>query len=288
MNIIEVWDGYDLHTSLYPSFAYPFYEFKDKNTILMVYGVYRNLLVRFDKSSNVIEYTPAYSRDVVERLTGIWFNPYEYISKLSSQAYNLASEILELIPGLGLAIDPFDQIGIFISIYLSRNTDFHINTVRWFKKIIDNARSDDEILNINFKSIGSSYQLQQLDDIKAIIKSNINIFKYGDVVELKKLILSIPYASIKTLHSFYLFARGYTIYAPVDRHLIRYLKLIGYEDVIPPVKRYCIRYQCSKCIIRSRCGYYILRDKFNLMSGWIQTAIYLLDRFKLINKVFKK
>lgn len=282
---LEVWEEFDLEISLKASFSLPiFFEFKPK-LYVKFYGFNRGLKFKI-KGKKILFNGCSFKEALI--LSGAWFNPFEYVKNLSRVENSIIYKFIDVFPGLGIAIDPWDVKAIFYSIFLSRNTDYHNNTVRWLREILGKAVDEDGLKHINPMDFGGSYQLKQLSKVKNLLFSTFDVFNFGlntlhsiDVYSnLKHRLLKIPYVGSKSVHALGLFSFGLTSIAPVDRHLtfiIKSLNLI--DEFTTPRKNLCLKHDCytnfSFCPISDKCLMAILMRRFGVMAGWLQTAIYL-------------
>ena len=227
--------------------------------------------------------------DEARLLSGAWFDPLENASRLKRRKAAYIYELWQVFPGLGLAVDPWDLRAMFYSIFLSRNTDYHVNTVRWVREMTSRAHDEASLALLDPRDFGNSYQLVQLAEIKPELDGILSSLEPGPIImgsegvfsSLKAKLLALPYVGPKTVHAFALFCLGLTQLAPADRHLLtisRALGLVG-EDARMPRKELCMRYDCwrgaEKCPQAPRCLTAILMRELGHMAGWFQTACFL-------------
>lgn len=168
-----------------------------------------------------------------------------------------------------------DKLYVFLSIYLSRNTDYYRNTIKWVRVIIENNCLEHPYKCLN---LINSYQYRELTNI---VKKNCLVEKlnYGDV----KILTDLKGVGLKTINAYLLHTYGHTEYAPIDRHYYSFLKSIGVEGVVPS-KTQCIRsmFSCLKCSARSKCLYNNTYYRFGFLNGIIQSMNYVYSRLKRI------
>ncbi|MEM0084168.1 MAG: hypothetical protein QW743_01545 [Candidatus Methanomethylicia archaeon] len=282
---LEVWDGFNLEISLKASFSLPlFIEFKP-GLYGKLYGFNRGL--KFKVDGKRILFSGCGLKEALI-LSGAWFNPFEYVKNLGRCEYSIVYRFIEVFPGLGIAIDPWDVRAIFYSIFLSRNTDYHNNTVRWLRNMLSKAIDEYSLRFINPMNYGGSYQLKQLSEVKDKLHLIFDDFIFGlntlfsiDVYsDLKRKLLNIPYVGSKSVHAFGIFCFGLTSIAPVDRHLILIIKSLNLiDEFTTPKKSLCLKYDCllnvNLCPIDDKCLMAFLMKRFGVMAGWLQTATYL-------------
>jgi len=284
-SILEAWDEFNLDISLKASFSLPlFTEYKPRSYVKF-YGFNCGLKFKVDVKHTLFN---GCSLSEALLLSGAWFNPFEYVKKLGRSECSMVYRFIEVFPGLGIAIDPWDARAIFYSIFLSRNTSYHNNTVRWLRSMFSKAIDEDHLKTFNPMDFGGSYQLKQLSEIKDDLHMIFNDFNFGWNIFgsvntysiLKRRLLSIPYVGSKSVHAFGLFCFGLTLISPVDRHLISIVKWLNLiDDFTMPRKELCSKYDClidlNSCSINNKCLMAFLMRKFKFMAGWIQTATYL-------------
>ena len=284
--VLEAWEEFDLDTSLKASFSLPLFERKDANIFVKTYGYKTGL--RLEGRLGLLLYDGC-SLPEASFLSGAWFNPFEGAGRLRRRPRLALYELLQVFPGLGLAINPWDIRAMFYSIFLSRNTDYYANTVRWVREMALRAGDEAGLALLDPRKFGSSYQLAQLAEIRDGLDGALALLSPG--IELvgseasfslvKERLLSLPHVGPKTVHAFGLFCLGLTQLAPADRHLIaisRTLGLVG-EGVRAPRKDLCIRYRCfgdgGPCPQAPSCLTALLMRELGLMAGWFQTAAFL-------------
>jgi hypothetical protein len=281
---VDVWDGFHTDISLKASFTLPIFKFHD-NYIVKFYGYKSGLTFKVDDRRILFSGCTPYESLL---LSGAWFNPNIHVKSLGRVESQIIYEFLEVFPGLGIAVDPWDPLIVFYSIFLSRNTDYHNNTVRWVRNIALKALCESNLPSMDLKLFGSSYQLSQLDAIKGMIVEAFSGFDFGLNVfqsmdsfsKLKRKLLRIPYVGCKSVYAFGLFCFGLTLLSPVDRHLTSIARLLGLvDDYVVPDKRLCAKYDCyinsMSCVNADKCLMAILMRRFKVMAGWLQTASYL-------------
>lgn len=297
---IEVWREFDLDMSLNASFVLPFFD-KHRDIHVKFYGWSRGLKIK--KEANTLRFSNGDVRGAL-LLSGAWFNPQKEIAKVKRNARNILEEFLEVFPGLGISINPWDKVGMLYAIFLSRNTDYYRNTVKWMKKILKIAESEDGLPEVRLSRIGKSYQIKQLSmvrgDFKMVFQNNVlkEDYSLDRFMEIRERILSVKYCGPKIAHGWGLFSLGLTCLSQVDRHLLdigRSLGIISSEDRVPS-KNLCINSRCfteSDCRVSDKCITHKLYRLFGIMAGWFQTSVYLYgvkylkygrDLFKILRR----
>lgn len=157
---------------------------------------------------------------------------------------------------------------IFYSVYLSRNTDYYTNTIKWTRQAIEKGFVD-----------SSSYIPRQFNlykkRIDCILEECMDPFQ--EVISL----LEIPGVGLKSLNAYLLHAYGYTYYAPLDRH---YAGFLGLKPLSINKKR-CVVYSlnCLRCG-DIKCPYYVAINKLGLYNGVVQSVVYVYNRLKSLRR----
>ncbi len=215
-------------------------------------------------------------------LSGSWYDVREYLGEVHDDFKDLVSEMIPLYADVSISTSPLDDLELFTSIILSRNTDYHRNTVRWVKKILESFPSIELLISAEPLSlateIGSSYQVLELPKtLRCYLRIRSSL---GRSPESLRALLTCPGVGPKTLHAYMLFVKLDPSYAPIDTNLLKFLnKLKGLREVIKgltlPVKNHCLKYVCDECPIRKTCVEAFLKSRLRRLSGWFQTIVFL-------------
>lgn len=169
-----------------------------------------------------------------------------------------------------LLYSPKDARLVFYAILLSRNTDYFVNTLRWFKELVHTGSIESD-----------GYIAKQFLEIKESVD---RVFDSIDKVnELTISLLKLRYVGLKTVSALLLHAFGLTEYAPIDRHYTWYLsKALPNFKPMQIRKEVCIRNQlnCLECPYRERCLYGATKI-FGKLNGYIQSLAYLSRRISM-------
>jgi hypothetical protein len=272
---------YNLNMSLYPSFTYPFYSRID-GWYVKIIGEYKGLRFKLEEPKVLrFEGAPIGSEHVVLEFTGLWFNPYSYVSRLSSSRISRVWPLIEAYDGVGLAIDPYSRLWLFTSITLSRHTDFHLNTVRWVRKLAETIGDLRMLTMDNSRMVSRSFHLSQLPmQIRFYLKRIEPLEDRIDPSMLRVKLQEGPWIGPKTATSYLLFSRRDATYmASSDIHFQKISRRIGLIDWgIPWSASMCRRYLCIDCPLRSECLHWIARVEYGELAGWIQTIAYIHDK----------
>ena len=268
-------DDYSLELTMYPSFTYTMY-IVDHNRYVKVYGMFRGYTMRqygkFLEYSNVPE-------DVMLLLSGLWYDPVDEMSKASKSIRSKLSKIADTYSCVRLAIDPYDTIHMFISVFLSRRTDFHTNVVKWCRSIFEHLEREG-VRSVRFREISSSYQMIQLEEVvRRGYLDDPQRFSVGDDPwSTIRWILTIPYVGPKTTYAYVLFTSKYSMFAPTDVHMIRFNRRFNIVDANEaPVASYCLKYTCYNCPRVGTCITGSMFRTYGKLAGWIQTVAYVHD-----------
>ncbi len=281
--IIRVRGVYNPYLTLYPSFIYPLFTHKTIDGRYIVrkdIGVYKGLSITFSMGESYI----LVSRDDIESsfiydITGLWFNPRDYVVDVKSRYRVFVEELVDRLESVRIAVSRIDRGWVFTSVFLSRATSFHKNTVRWVRAI---ASRYIDPLECNPLIVGGNFQLKQLSRLLGMYKSvlrelvvNGRIVCEEDAWLIRRELLRLKYVGVKTVDAYLLFTTRYSFFTPVDRHYIGFVKKFFRETLYSPRRRYCVIYTCYNCPFRDKClcGWSI--SSFNMLSGWIQTIAYL-------------
>lgn len=215
-------------------------------------------------------------------LCGSWYNVRDYLEEAHDEFKDLVSEMISLYSDVSISTSPLDDLELFTSIILSRNTDYHRNTVRWVKKILKSYPSIESLISAESLSlaaeIGGSYQVLELPKILSCylrVRSS-----FGESPESSRALLTCPGVGPKTLYAYMLFVKLNPSYAPIDTNLLKFLnKLKELRDIIsrltPPAKNYCLKHVCDECPRGRACVEAFLRSRLGRLSGWFQTIVFL-------------
>lgn len=263
----------DYSINLYYSYLLPLFDIYRKNhekIFIKKYG-YCSGLKCFEKNTSIKCFIPK-KCSVYSELIGI--DKKYLINKLVNYLEKSGLKI-RYINKFTLIHSSFDKTYVFLSIYLSRNTDYYRNTVKWIKTIINNNCIEYPLKCLNYIK---SYQYRELLDIWKNIVLNKTSFN-----EEINTLFSLKGFGLKSINAYLLHVYGYTKYAPIDRHYYKLLNRIGLNGLIPS-KEYCIDYKlnCSKCRFNNNCLYNIVYNKFGLFNGIIQSINYVYSRLKNI------
>lgn len=297
VKVLQIDPKLDLGILLYPSFALPMFEVQG-NKVVKLWGVCKGLTVYKKEVELIIEHNERECLDYAYEVLGFWSS-----SSKISQVVKKYSEFIKLLKSeyswLGVATSSRDDIEIFTSIFLSQNTDFHTNVVKWVRTILKNYGSIEYILGMDkmriVNEVSGSYQVLNLAQaLKEYLRYRDTILRSDDEAA-KKYLLKIEGVGPKVSHAYLMFVKKSTVYAPIDRNLISFLSKFEITSNIianMPRKDMCIKHTCNTCPNNINCTYYRIRNAFGTFSAWVQTVAYVHNKFvckrKLCNKCFLK
>ncbi|WP_440059764.1 hypothetical protein ACSU1N_00980 [Thermogladius sp. 4427co] len=250
--------GVNYGLTLYYSYSLPLFEIEETSNGFVfrkAYGYCRNLNCRHNKHTMDTEcYIPS-DCEAYEPILGLdkTFLFREFLEK------NGMSTNRGLVT---LVYSVYDRELIAYSIFLSQNTVFHVNTVKWLR----------EFLSSGYVNSGS-YQVREFMNNYSMVKTITGIGKpFVEAIRLMDLRLF----SVKSANAYLLHAYGLTEYAPIDRHYMYYLKGLGL-NLRTPSKKVCKKngLRCEGCRFSSKCLYAWTRSKFGYYNGVIQSIAYI-------------
>lgn len=166
-----------------------------------------------------------------------------------------------------LMFEPIYKREILYAIYLSKNTNYYINTIRWTRVVLEKGYIDSaSFIPREFNKVKN-----QIDKVLA---ENTSIHR--EVVNL----LRIPGVGLKSIKAYLLHAYGLTQHAPIDRHYARFLDLTS----INIDKKHCLNTElkCEHC--QFKCPYSHTMKKFGLFNGVVQSLVYIHSRLVFSRK----
>ncbi|MEM2018201.1 MAG: hypothetical protein QXN79_04875 [Zestosphaera sp.] len=286
LKLIESPEKIDFFRLFYPSFSLPLVSISsDGLKAVKEYGhcrgtqlvIENNGLYALSDFNECLQYS--------QYLSGSWFHARDYLSSVSENFRNLIERMLTLYTDLGIPTSPLDDLELFTSIILSRNTDYHRNTVGWVKKLLKTFPSLESLINAEsdflVSRVSSSYQVLELPKILDCYLRVRNLLKGPS--ENSRALLRCPGVGPKTLYAYILFVKLDSRYAPIDTNLLSFLsRLRDLRRIISksalPIKEYCFKYVCDSCPKNGVCIEALLRNKLGPLNGWFQTVAFLHNK----------
>lgn len=207
-------------------------------------------------------------------MSGRWYSPWRYINDVDSTIRDAIYNYIEKYGDcLGISISPGDEDLIFVVAFLTQNTNYHVNVLRWADEIFAKSEDLSDIAEIA-PAIGRSYQLQRLPHA---VRAFIELGKPRERRDLIKITSVGPKVA-----DLYLLFTGDTTSPPVDKHFVRMAPIFKLKGR-PPMSTYCRKYSCDACPHAGNCLRNLAASKLGRLAGWVQTLAYLLDKGVLKN-----
>ncbi len=277
----------DLDLTLYASFSLPMFRKKGECWV-KVYGFGKG--TRLCSNGGLKCYGSLCSGELLEYAAGHWISREVCLGELEARAREVAEELMRGFYCLGVSASPWDALAVLASAFLSRNTDYHRNTVRWVRAFLGKLealggceRAAAKAALSTYREFGS-YQLRQfvevVDSLLAIARTMPLPPGSASSSALRRRLLEVKYLGPKVADSFILHSGLDRSRAPVDIHYLRYLKRRGLleGEYVYPQKVYCARYECTACPISRKCVYSHTSRLFRDLNGFVQTAAYVAGK----------
>lgn len=263
----------DLGLNLTYSYMLPMFSIRVFNNgirIVKVYGECRGLECIVSGNGTVCYVPNSCSIEYFRRIVGLDKSTLvdEMVESFDLTSLNNVFQMFSPI------YSPGDSLLIATTIYLSRNTDYYMNTIYWVRSFLERNCFINEK---ECRSLFNSYQYRELmsclDKFRRITTSG------KDFVEQAVELMCIKGFGVKSATAYLLHAGGLTNYAPIDRHYLRILEKIGL-NISLPVKKQCIvnGLSCVSCRYKSVCTYGFIQEKLGVFNGLIQSIIYVYGR----------
>jgi hypothetical protein len=202
-------------------------------------------------------------------ISGRWYSPWRYINDAASDLRDAVHSLAEKYGDcVSISISPGDEDLLFVVAFLTQNTNYHTNVLKWTRALFSKTEDLAEMAEVA-PSIGRSYQLRRLPQA---VRRYLELGRPRDRREL----LSIPGVGAKVADLYLLFTGDATA-APVDKHFMRTAPRLGLRGR-PPSPAHCRRYTCGTCPLAPRCLRAQAAEKLGRLAGWVQTLAYLADK----------
>lgn len=220
------------------------------------HGAGKGLVCRFRVSELVAECkTPSsVSADVIKKLLGLE-KRWVFLELCSRLGFK---------PGecpITLLYEPLDARYVFYAVFLSRNTDYFVNTVAWTVQAVEKGLIE-----------SNSYIPREFNRLRSVIDGVFNEGLTSEEIALR--LLSIPGVGVKSVTALLLHGYGNTVYAPVDRHYASYLGLA----VSQPPKSYCAAQKLNCRVCPRTCPYGFASRKYGVFNGVVQSLVYVRSK----------
>lgn len=150
------------------------------------------------------------------------------------------------------------------SVYLSRNTDYYINTVQWVRGLISRGA---------IKS--TSYIAREFNNVKHQVDY---VLGRGDEPLREAIgLMSLRGFGVKLAKAYLLHAYGLTEHAPVDRHYAEFLDV----KTASPAKSTCIKFSLRCNVCTRHCPYSYSTRSYGVFNGVLQSLVYIYGRLVL-------
>lgn len=206
--------------------------------------------------------------------TGVWFLDRLRPSAVKPSLRWLVETLCEAYSSLGLAINPFDPLHVFIPVFLSQNTSYHTNVLRWCRALW--SLTDDPLeAGVRAREVSGSYQLARLYSAVKCCEESLS----ADVWETRIALLRCKWVGPKVADAFLLFGLGDTTAVPVDKHFTALTSRLGlWRDAKKPQKNLCAQHPCPTCPRREFCLRWRASNELGELAGWVQTVFYVHDK----------
>jgi hypothetical protein len=259
---------FNLDKTIYPSFNYSLIK-KINNKYIVIHGKLKNAVIVVS-NNNILFNGLTFNQ--AREITGLWIDIENESRKLTRKNKRLIDELINYYADVGLSINTVDKDIMFLSSFLSRNTDFHRNVSRWINYLCDCGLSLDcfEKAYLRFRS----YQLKDLTNAYQAFK------KIGRKIVDAPLLLKTKNIGPKVIIAYLLFSsRVGKYYAPPDKNYQKMVKKLGLiEHYVLPNKNLCLTHlnrKCYGCVLYDKCIVGQSIREFRGLSGWLQTILYI-------------
>jgi len=188
--------------------------------------------------------------------------------------YDTVSASSSGIPRIVIMHSSLDKQLVFTTVFLSRNTDYYKNTVKWVKLMTASSclqepgKCADKIKSYQYVQLVENYA-----ELRRIMEAGLSVSR--EALEL----LTLKNTGLKTVNAYLLHSYGLTQYAPIDRYYGSLLRELGVTGTLPS-KELCLKYKldCDNCYYRKKCIYFKAREFFGLFNGVVQSLTYIYGR----------
>lgn len=274
---ILVRNEYDLDLTMFPSFTSSLFDKVSRNYWVKVHGSFKGLKLRFN--GRFLE-ASIDDINVINTLSGLWYNPREHLRRLSRSLRQKVDPIVEVYEKVRLSINPYDRELIFLATVLSQRTNYHVNVIKWVRRIALLMERGVDVKSVNMAEFGKSYQLRRAN---TVIKQCIDLVRLNttleDVWKIKRELLKCKYVGPKVANAYLMFTRKAPYIVPIDVHFLRFvrnLELLKFKR--KPSKSVCQKYTCNICAFKLECVEALVMKEFKTLSSWIQTVAYIHDK----------
>jgi len=263
--------GVNYALSLYFSYLLPLFDVKVVGNSLLftkIYGVCRGLRCEWKGSVAECAVPGNCSEESYSEILGL--RSRAVVEKF----YDTVGATSSGIPRIVIMHSSLDKLLVFTAAFLSRNTDYYRNTVKWVKLMAvsgcfqEPGKCADKIKSYQYAQLVENYA-----ELRRIMESGLKAFQ--EALEL----LTLKNTGLKTVNAYLLHSYGFTQYAPIDRYYESLLRELGITGTLPS-KELCLKYKldCSSCYYRRKCIYFKTRELFGSFNGVVQSLTYIYGR----------
>lgn len=275
----------DLDLALYVSFSLPMFK-RDGECWTKVHGFGAGTRICADGAPRCYG---SYCSDLfLKYVGGLWIDRERGLGELEGAARDVAEELVDRFYCLSVSSSPWDTFEILVSAFLSRNTDYHRNTVRWVRALLsrlagplggDPGRAVVAAAVSTYNEFGS-YQLLQLVEVLGDLLNVSRKLPALNLHSARRELLRVRYLGPKVASSFMLHSGLDQSAAPVDLHYMRFLKRCGLTEggLVYPRKSHCVTHDCLACPAARKCVYAHAARLFKSLNGFVQTAAYVMGK----------
>ncbi|MCS7139202.1 MAG: hypothetical protein N3F04_01785 [Candidatus Nezhaarchaeota archaeon] len=276
---------YNLDLTLKPSFVSALYSKEEELYWVKCAGLYADALSLKQRGGSL---EVCVEREVDNKVyeailceSGLWDEkPSSRISRLSGALMEQVKALSELFPGVRLSIAPHDFNCVFMTVILSKRTNYEVFVRKWVKMLWSRWRCRLDIIASlqpdDIKTIATSYQLV---DLVRVLRDYVRASRRDEgVEETRRLLMSCWGIGPKIADATLLFTTKSPWIVPCDTHLQRVSKRLGWieNDTRLPTKSLCLTYYCDECVDKyGSCLSTVIKELFPGFGGWVQTMIYL-------------
>jgi len=265
-----------------PSFAYPMF-YAERRALFKKWGFCRGLVMRFYENYVIVEH----DREVCLRYAELMLDvgkgaDPEAVASSGGALGELCRRLFEVYRGFTVFSSPMDDVAMFASMFLSRNTDFHKNTSRWVRALLRAFNDVMELASrcmepeIQVLAMSTSYQLRDLPQaIHDYLFLRHELLAEVNPWRVRRALLRIKGVGPKIADAYLLFIKRERSSVPADRNLARFLQRFGISGLRFPTKHYCARYRCDECPVRNECLRWFVHRELGEWAGLFQTLAYL-------------
>lgn len=259
--------GIDLELTLYPSFTLSLLYRRSEGEFEKIAGRAKGCVIQ-QRDGRIVS---TCGEELALYVSGLWFT--ETLEKAEvKRSLRGTVDILRMVYSrLSLSVDPLDPLHVFVAVFLSQTTSYHVNVLSWTRKLWSTTNNPFEAAAIAARAFGS-FQAKMLPQALECLPPSFDLDRY----ELRRLMLQCRHVGPKTADAFLLFALADTSSAPVDRHFASMVSKLGlFAGTQPPKKEYCAKYRCDECPARGKCLRWRASQDLGALAGWVQTVFYV-------------